>query len=79
MKADRELLEMALLGYGLRLAQIEEHIKGVKMRLAYGESTGMPAKRREISPAGRERIAAATRKRWAAYRRAKKAGQHAGR
>lgn len=76
---ERELLEMALIGFGMRAAEIDRQISSVRAQLALGE-TPASVKRiaehttpgfRKLSPEGRARIVAATRKRWAAYRRAK--------
>lgn len=84
--ANEELLQMALAGYGLKLAEIDRQIEGIQTMLANGVGLFpvMPGgqmaavrveRKRRISPEGKARIAAATRRRWAAWRKAKKAGR----
>ena len=84
---EKELMEMALIGYGMELARIDQQISEVRAMLALGDRTAdiaeavhdhfaeMDRPTRHISPEGRARIIAATKKRWAAWRREKKAGR----
>ena len=77
---EREVLEMALIGYGMHLARIDQQISEVRARIraamwekekainAAVASLYRATMKPKLSPEGAARIAAANRKRWAAYR-----------
>ena len=69
---DNSILEMALLGYQARRAEVMEKMAEIERQLgAYGKgakadgATAATKPKREMSAAGRARIAEAQRKRWA--------------
>lgn len=74
MLENRELLEMALVGYRVQVQALSEKITAIEIQLR-GEQPG-PAlvtkrkKKRHMTPEGRARISAAAKKRWAKIRRA---------
>ena len=80
---DTETLEMALIGFEQKKAEIEEKISQIKSLLG-GRSVASPKKsagpkvvdavapvrkKRTLSPAARKRIALAQKKRWAEHRK----------
>ena len=76
---DRSLLEMAVIGYNLKLAEIAAKIAGIEQRLGrrpdkHSARTAKPVTaakpKGKISAEGRARIAEGQRKRWAALRNA---------
>ena len=82
-QADHALLEMALVGYQARHAELAAAMTEIRKKLGPGRrsasANGSGTKstpsgnRRSMSAAARKSIAAAQRKRWAAYRAAKAA------
>ena len=73
-KTDTDLLEAALLGYRLQIAQIEAKIAELTGKLK-GDSAPVQAPaaeggKRVLSAAARRRMAAAQKRRWAAVRKA---------
>lgn len=78
IRADRDMLEAALMGLQHRREEIEKkmaELRGMVGRLAPRGSDGVasaPARKsRVLSAAARSRIAAAQKKRWDAFRKAK--------
>ena len=72
MKTDRTLLEAALLGYQVKIAEIEAAMAALRSQLGHssGAATAPVKKaRRKMSAAGRRKIAAAQKKRWAEYKK----------
>jgi hypothetical protein len=82
LAVDRSVLAMALVGYEIEKAKIEEKINEIRAQIGAGgvskkgrpsamtdgfASDGQP-KRRKFSAAARKRMAAAQRKRWAEKR-----------
>ena len=80
---DLTTLQMALVGYQLEKAKIEQKIREIESRLggrriaapASAAEKKAPGAKRVLSPAARRRIALAQKKRWAEHR--KKAAQAA--
>jgi hypothetical protein len=80
-KQDNETLEMALVGFEQKKAEIDEKIRQIKSLLHGGSSSGAvnssrlvskeaPArKKRVLSASARKRIALAQKKRWAEHRK----------
>jgi hypothetical protein len=69
MKADREMLAMALAGYQIRARQVEAEIEKIRRRIGAARTARAPEKAHRISAEGRARIAEAQRKRWAAAKK----------
>ena len=80
---DRDLLAMALIGYEVQKAKIDEAIREIQAQLGHrgpGRPRVAPAgavasAKRTMSVAARRRIAAAQRKRWAAVRKSRSQGK----
>lgn len=79
IRADRDILEAALVGLQHRREEIDLKVAELRERIAK-MSPGMggvpasarrPKKARVLSPAARQRIAAAQKKRWEAFRKSK--------
>ena len=74
---DRQVLEMAILGYSIEVQKIDAKIAEIKAHLAGNApakiTDGKPPAKRHMSAAARKRIAAGQKKRWAEYRRQKAA------
>ena len=76
---DRDILEMALVGYEAEKARLAGAIAMIQAQLGHrgpgrpkvGSDVSAPAPRKGMSAAARKRIAAAQKKRWAAYRKEK--------
>jgi hypothetical protein len=80
MTNETEVLEMALVGYRKRIAEIEARLieilnQGAPLPQMQGAGSWIVTKKkaRPMSPESRQRIAAAQKKRWAKYRREHKA------
>ena len=76
---DQELIQMALIGYEVKRAEIEAKIAEIQADLGGSSKRAMTsgatarAKPERLTAAARKRIAAAQKKRWAAFRAAKEA------
>ena len=76
---DQELIQMALIGYEVKRAEIEAKIVEIQADLGGSSKRAMTsgatarAKPERLTAAARKRIAAAQKKRWAAFRAAKEA------
>jgi len=64
---DREVLEMALVGYRSRKNEIEREIAEIELHLGTKRRAAENSRRKMIA-AARKRIADAQSRRWAAYR-----------
>jgi hypothetical protein len=76
MKADRTLLEAALVGYQAQIAEIQEAMAGIRSQLGHTSgpaSSPVTRAKRKLSASSRKRMAAAQKKRWAEYRKNKTA------
>jgi hypothetical protein len=69
VRADKELLTMAVVGYEAEKDRIIAAIAEIQARLGMGSGAQSAPKRRAMSAAGRKRIAVAQRKRWAALKK----------
>jgi hypothetical protein len=77
------MLEMALVGYQARHAEITAAMNEIRKKLGPGRRPALASgggdaptsfrKKRALSAASRKRMAAAQRKRWAAYKKSKAA------
>jgi hypothetical protein len=79
VKADRSILEAALVGYQAQVTQIQQAMADIRQKLGpKAANTGAPDAghtKRKMSAAARKRIAAAQKKRWAEYKKQKAAAK----